>query len=214
MLQTILEYFLHLDVHLAELTLAYGPWIYLILFLIIFCETGLIFMPFLPGDSLLFAVGALASIPSSGIDVMTVWCLLVFAAVLGDNVNYQVGQAVGPKIFTRPKSLLFNPKHLVSTQRFYVDYGARAVIFARFMPIFRTFAPFVAGVARMPLKKYILFSCLGSLLWMSSFIGAGFFFGNIPKIKSNFHYVIVAVILVSFLPLLIAEIRKPSQSPT
>ncbi|MEK6772436.1 MAG: DedA family protein [Bdellovibrionota bacterium] len=214
MLQTILEYFLHLDVHLAELTLAYGPWIYLILFLIIFCETGLIFMPFLPGDSLLFAVGALASIPSSGIDVMTVWCLLVFAAVLGDNVNYQVGQAVGPKIFTRPKSLLFNPKHLVSTQRFYVDYGARAVIFARFMPIFRTFAPFVAGVARMPLKKYILFSCLGSLLWMSSFIGAGFFFGNIPKIKSNFHYVIVAVILVSFLPLLIAAIRKPSQSPS
>ena len=214
MLQTILEYFLHLDVHLAELTLAYGPWIYLILFLIIFCETGLIFMPFLPGDSLLFAVGALASIPSSGIDVMTVWCLLVFAAVLGDNVNYQVGQAVGPKIFTRPKSLLFNPKHLVSTQRFYVVYGARAVIFARFMPIFRTFAPFVAGVARMPLKKYILFSCLGSLLWMSSFIGAGFFFGNIPKIKSNFHYVIVAVILVSFLPLLIAAIRKPSQSPS
>ncbi len=214
MLQTILEYFLHLDVHLAELTLAYGPWIYLILFLIIFCETGLIFMPFLPGDSLLFAVGALASIPSSGIDVKTVWCLLVFAAVLGDNVNYQVGRAVGPKIFTRPKSLLFNPKHLVSTQRFYVDYGARAVIFARFMPIFRTFAPFVAGVGRMSFKKYISFSFLGSLLWMSSFIGAGYYFGNIPKIKSNFHYVIVAVILVSFLPLLIAAIRKPSQSPS
>lgn len=211
-MHTIIDYFLHLDVHLAELSLAYGPWVYLILFLIIFCETGLVVTPFLPGDSLLFAVGALASIPSSGLDVTTVWLLLIFAAILGDNVNYQIGKAIGPRIFSRPKSLFFNPEHLVKTQNFYSVYGARTVIFARFMPIIRTFAPFVAGVGRMPWGKYAFFSVFGSFLWMSSFIGAGYFFGNIPKVKSNFHIVIVAVIFVSFLPLITAALRKKAKT--
>ncbi len=207
-MNTILDYFLHLDVHLAELTLSYGPWIYLILFLIIFCETGLVVTPFLPGDSLLFAVGALASIPTSGIDVTSIWILLILAAVIGDNVNYQIGKFIGPKIFSRPKSLFLNPEHLQRTQNYYQTYGARTVIFARFMPIFRTFAPFVAGVGRMSLKKYILFSLFGSFLWMTSFIGAGYFFGNIPQVKRNFHLVIVAVILISFLPVLRMALRK------
>lgn len=214
MLQTLLDYFLHLDVHLAELTFSYGPWIYLILFLIIFCETGLVVTPFLPGDSLLFAVGALASIPTSGIEVTTVWLLLILAAVIGDNLNYQIGMSIGPKIFSRPKSFFFNPEHMTKTQNFYTVYGARTVIFARFMPIVRTFAPFVAGVGRMPRKKYVLFSFLGSFLWMSSFIGAGYFFGNIPKVKSNFHLVILAVIFVSFLPLITAAFRKMAKPQT
>ncbi len=208
MIQTLLDYFLHLDVHLADLTAAYGPWVYFILFSIIFCETGLVVTPFLPGDSLLFAVGALASIPNSELDAVTIWFLLIAAAVLGDNLNYQIGYHIGPKIFKKPKSLFFNPDHLVKTQEFYSTYGARTVIFARFMPIIRTFAPFVAGVGRMPLKKYVLFSLLGSFCWMSIFIGAGYYFGNIPKVKSNFHFVIVAVILLSFLPMVITVAKK------
>jgi len=212
MIQIFIDYILHLDVHLAELTSSYGPWIYLILFMIIFCETGLVVMPLLPGDSLLFAVGALASIPGSGIDVMTVWALLIAAAFLGDNLNYQIGKAIGPKIFSRSKSIFFNPAHLERTQEFYTKYGVRTVIFARFMPIIRTFAPFVAGVGRMDLTKYMAFSLFGSLLWMSTFIFAGFYFGNIPQIKSNFHYVIVALIVFSVVPVAIAALKNKSKS--
>lgn len=208
MFQTLIDILLHLDVHLAELTSNYGTWVYLILFLIIFAETGLIVTPFLPGDSLLFAVGALASIESSGLNIGLLWILLISAAFIGDNVNYQVGSYFGPKVFSRPKSIFLNPAHIHRTHDFYQKYGVRTVLFARFMPILRTFAPFVAGVAQMPLVKYMVFSLIGSVLWMSVFLGAGFYFGNMPQIKSNFHYVILAVIFVSFLPVVITALKN------
>lgn len=208
MLQTLIDFILHLDVHLAELTAAYGSWVYLILFLIIFAETGLVVTPFLPGDSLLFAVGALASIEGSGLNIGWMWILLIFAAFLGDNVNYQVGFFLGPKVFNQPKSMFLNPAHLHRTKEFYQRYGIRTVLFARFMPILRTFAPFVAGVAQMSLVRYMLFSLLGSFLWMSLFLGAGFYFGNMPQVKSNFHYVILVVIVISFLPVVVTALKN------
>jgi membrane-associated protein len=196
----IIDIFLHLDVHLAQITLLYGPWIYLILFLVIFAETGLIVTPFLPGDSLLFAAGALASL-DSGLEIKLLWCLLVLAAIIGDNLNYQVGRWVGPKIFSQPKSWFLNPNNLKKTEDFYARYGAKTVMFARFLPIFRTFAPFVAGVGKMARKKFIFFSVTGSFLWMSCFLGAGYFFGNVPIVKNNFTLVIMAAIILPGIPI-------------
>lgn len=206
-MEQLIDLFLHLDIHLVTLSQLYGVWMYGILFLIIFSETGLIVTPFLPGDSLLFAAGALASLPGSGIQILPLWLLLISAAFLGDNVNYQIGKWVGPRVFNQTKSLIFNPHHLTRTQSFYQIYGARTVIFARFLPILRTFAPFVAGIAKMDFKKYVVLSFLGSFLWMSLFLGAGFNFGNIPAIKSRFHFVILAVIALSFLPIVIATLK-------
>lgn len=203
----IIDYFLHLDVHLTFLAQNYGIWIYAILFLIIFAETGLVVTPFLPGDSLLFATGALAALPDAGLNVVQIWALLILAAFLGDNLNYQVGKWFGPKIFNQPKSVFFNPKYLINTQEFYKKYGSRSVIFARFLPIFRTFAPFVAGIGQMEIKKYMLLSFLGSLMWMSIFISAGYYFGNIPSVKSKFHIVILVVIAISVLPIVYAAVR-------
>jgi membrane-associated protein len=208
MLAQITDIFLHLDVHLAQLSANYGTLIYVILFLIIFAETGLVVTPFLPGDSLLFAAGALASIESSGLNIWTLWILLVAAAVLGDNTNYQIGRILGPKVFSKEKSLLLNPKHLERTQEFYRDHGGKTILLARFMPIFRTFVPFVAGVGRMSFTKFFTFSVVGSLLWMTTFLGAGFYFGNLPSVKNNFHVVIFTVIGISFLPMLITALRQ------
>ncbi|MCK6599972.1 MAG: DedA family protein [Bdellovibrionaceae bacterium] len=207
-MEQILDIFLHLDVHLVVLSQTYGLWIYGILFLIIFCETGLVVTPFLPGDSLLFATGALAALPGSGVNGLLIWGLLIIAAFLGDNVNYHIGKWIGPKVFNQKKSLFFDPNHLQRTQNFYKTYGARTVIFARFLPIFRTFAPFVAGIGSMDIRKYMGLSLFGSTLWMSLFIGAGYFFGNLPSVKKQFHVVILAVIGISVLPILITAFKS------
>ena len=207
----ILDIFLHLDVHLAQITSAYGPWVYLILFLIIFAETGLVVMPFLPGDSLLFAVGALASLEGGGIEIKFIWGLLVLAAISGDNLNYFIGKRTGIKVFSNPDSIFLNPKNLERTQDFYRRHGAKTVMFARFLPIVRTFAPFVAGVGRMDYRKFVFFSVTGSILWMTCFLGAGYFFGNIPVIKQNFTLVVMGVIAVSLIPIAL-EAFKQSRS--
>jgi len=207
MIAQIIDIFLHLDVHLTQLAAAYGIWIYGILFLIIFAETGLVVTPFLPGDSLLFAAGALASLESSGLSITLMWALLISAAILGDNSNYYIGRRLGPKVFRREKSLFLNPKYLAQTQEFYRDHGGKTVLLARFMPIFRTFAPFVAGVGRMNYRKFLTFSVVGSFLWMSLFLGAGYYFGNLPSVKRNFHLVIFTVIGVSFLPMVITAVK-------
>ncbi|RYZ88254.1 MAG: DedA family protein [Proteobacteria bacterium] len=208
MLAQIIDFFLHLDVHLAQLTATYGTLIYVIVFLVVFAETGLVVTPFLPGDSLLFALGALAAIPSSGLDVWTLWGLLMAAAILGDNTNYQIGKHLGARFFIREKSMFLNPKYLERTNAFYQEHGGKTVLFARFMPIFRTFAPFVAGLGQMKFQKFVTYSVVGTVLWISSFLGAGFYFGNLPSVKSNFHLVIFTVIGLSFVPMVVTAIKQ------
>lgn len=208
MIAHIIDIFLHLDVYLAQLSASYGTAIYIILFLIIFAETGLVVAPFLPGDSLLFAVGALASLESSGLDIWFLWVLLIAAAFIGDNTNYQIGKRLGPKVFSNEKSIFLNPKYLAKTEAFYQSHGVKTVFFARFMPILRTFAPFVAGVGHMNYKKFMTYSLIGSLVWMSCFLGAGYYFGNHPSVKSNFHVVIFTVIGISVLPMVITALKS------
>lgn len=207
MIAQIIDFFLHLDVHLAQLSAAYGLWLYLIVFLIVFAETGLVVTPFLPGDSLLFALGALATLEGSGLSIGVLWVLLMVAAFLGDNTNYFVGRKFGAMVFTREKSLFLNPDNLRKTQEFYMKYGARTIIYARFMPIFRTLVPFVAGVGAMAYSRFIKFSLIGAVLWITSFLIAGYYFGNLPAVKSNFHIVIFSVIGLSVLPMVIGLLR-------
>jgi len=201
LIKYFIDFILHLDQHLVELVRQYGTWTYGILFLIIFCETGLVVTPILPGDSLLFAVGALASTGALNV----VWCfvLMCCAAIIGDNLNYWIGYHVGPKVFSSQSSRLLNRKHLERTHEFYERYGAKTVILARFMPIIRTFAPFVAGIGRMNYPKFLAYSVFGSLLWMGIFLSAGYWFGNIPIVKRNFTLVVFGVIGVSLLPAII-----------
>ena len=208
LLHSVIDIFLHLDVHLAQLSAAFGPWMYLILFLIVFAETGLVVTPFLPGDSLLFAIGALSTLVDANLSIGLLWVLLMLAAFLGDNLNYYLGRKIGPRIFSREKSWLLNPKNLEKTQAFYAKHGARTVIYARFVPIIRTFAPFVAGVGQMSYRKFMLFSLTASVLWITGFLGAGYYFGNLPAVKSNFHIVIFTVIGVSVLPMIISAVRS------
>lgn len=210
----ILDIFLRLDVHLQQWSQIMGVWLYVLLFMIIFCETGLVIMPFLPGDSLLFAVGALSALPDSPLHIGAIWILLILAAFLGDNLNYRIGYWAGPKAFSREKSLWLNPKNLERTQAFYSKYGHLAVVLGRFAPILRTFVPFVAGVGRMDYRKFCLFSLSGSLLWMSLFLGGGYVFGNLAFVKRNFQYVILAVIVLSLLPVVIGAIKKRSAPQT
>ncbi len=201
-----IDFILHINDHMAVMVETYGTWVYGILFLIVFAETGLIVTPFLPGDSLLFAVGALAA--STGkLDPWLCGGIVMLAAFCGDNVNYWVGRKLGPRVFRCENSLFFNRKHLERTEQFYNKYGSRAVIIARFVPIVRTFAPFVAGIGKMPYPRYILFSCIGSLLWAPICIGAGVFFGDMEIVKKNFELVILGVIAVSLLPIVI-EVAK------
>lgn len=191
---------LHLDESLVQWTQNYGSWMYVILFLIIFAETGLIIAPFLPGDSLLFAAGAVCALTGSALDIGILWGLLVFAAITGDNVNYWLGREFGSR-WIETQRIPINIKYIKEAEDFYKTYGLRTVILARFLPIFRTFAPFVAGLAHMRYSRYLTMSILGSLLWMSAFLGAGYKFGNISQVKSNFHFVILGVICISFLPI-------------
>lgn len=200
----LIDVILHLDAHLSEWISFMGPWIYLLLFLIVFCETGLIFMPFLPGDSLLFAIGALC-VGSPVLHWPAVSAVLLLAAFLGDNTNYRVGQYLG-KEWALKKGLI-KAHHLEKTEAFYKKYGPLAVIIARFVPIVRTVAPFVAGIGAMKFNKFISFSFVGSLLWVGIFIPAGYFFGNLPSVKSNFHYVIFGVIGLSVLPIVVSAMK-------
>ena len=206
-----LDIILHLDQHILDLANNLGPWLYAILFLVIFCETGLVVTPFLPGDSLLFAVGAVAALPGSTINPLLASGLLTLAAFLGDNINYRVGMWVGPRAFSNEKSFWLNPRNLVKTQEFFARYGSFAVFLGRFAPIIRTFAPFVAGMGRMNYKKFCFNSALGSLVWIHLFLFAGFFFGNLPFVKKNFHYVILAVIVLSLMPVFVGALRSRRQ---
>jgi membrane-associated protein len=212
LIKDFIDLILHLDQHLVDLVTRFGVWTYGILFLIIFCETGLVVTPILPGDSLLFAVGALAA--KGGLDVFTVFVLLSIAAIIGDTVNYWVGKLVGPRIFTSESSRWLNKQHLIRTHEFYEKYGGKTIIIARFMPIIRTFAPFVAGIGQMSYGKFLLYNVVGGVVWIGGFLYAGYFFGNIPVIKRNFTLVVVAIIIISVLPAVIEFWRARRAPPT
>lgn len=202
----ILDFFLHLEHHLDILIQSYGIWVYLILFLIIFCETGLVVTPFLPGDSLLFAVGAFAS--RGSLDLITVILLLIIAAILGDTVNYTIGNLAGEKILAREKIPFLNKKHLEKAHLFYEVYGGKTIIIARFIPIVRTFAPFVAGIGKMTYSKFIIYNIVGGIAWILIFSIGGYLFGNLPFIQRNFKLVIIGIIIVSILPAVVEYIKE------
>jgi membrane-associated protein len=197
-LSYLIEFVLHLDKHLYELVIHYGVWVYGLLFIIIFAETGLVVMPLLPGDSLLFAAGAVAA--TGGLNPHLLVILLIIAAISGDTVNYWIGYYVGPKVFSQTHSRLFNPQHLQRTHHFYQKHGGKTVIIARFLPIIRTFAPFVAGVGAMGYLRFLMYSITGGTIWVSSFIYMGYFFGNLPIVKNNFSIVILMIIVISLIP--------------
>ena len=199
-LLTAFDYFLHVDRHLNEFATEYGGWIYALLFLIIFLETGVVVTPFLPGDSLLFAAGALAA--AGVIDIVGMLSLLTAAAIIGDNTNYWIGRSVGPRVFTEHSRWL-KREHLLRTQRFYEVHGGKAVILARFVPIVRTFAPFVAGVGRMRYARFLAFSVAGGTLWVASFCLLGYFFGSLPIVQENFSIAVIAVIFISLIPMVV-----------
>jgi membrane-associated protein len=201
---------LHLDRHLQWLVANYGPWIYAILFAIVFCETGLVVTPFLPGDSLLFVAGTLAA--AGDMYIHGLFAALAAASFLGDNTNYWIGRYVGPRVFTREGSRLLNPEHLARTQRFYDRYGAKTVFFARFVPIIRTFAPFVAGIGHMQYPRFLFFSFSGSIAWVGSLAYAGYYFGNVPMVRENLTLVILAIVLISIMPGIIEYLRHRSRS--
>ena len=205
LLTQLMDVVLHLDQHLQALVASHGAWIYLILFLIVFCETGLVVTPFLPGDSLLFVAGTVAA--AGGMDIHLLVLLLIIAAVLGDAVNYGVGHYVGPRIFSHSESRWLNPKHLQRAHDFYEKYGGKTIIIARFVPIVRTYAPFVAGAASMTYAKFALFNVSGAVLWVTSLGYAGYFFGNLPVIKNNLTLVIIGIIILSILPGVIEILR-------
>lgn len=207
LIQQFIDLFLHLDTNLNIWADKLGPWLYLLLFAIIFAETGLVVTPFLPGDSLLFAVGALAAIEGSVIDLPTMMVLLIIAAILGDAVNYAIGARVGPAVFSREDSRLLNKQHLLKTHEFYEKYGGKTIILARFMPIIRTFAPFVAGIGKMGYARFAMFNVVGGVIWVGSFLLAGFYFGNMEVVKRNFHVVIFAIIIISIMPPVIEYLR-------
>lgn len=210
---TFIDIVLHLDVHLASLLAEYGIWIYGILFAIIFCETGLVVTPFLPGDSLLFVAGALAA-TSTGLDIQILIAVLLAAAVLGDNTNYWIGHTIGPRVFRWEQSRFFNRAAFDKTHAFFEHHGGKTIIIARFLPLFRTFAPFVAGVARMTYLRYFLLDFFGGVLWIGSLTLAGYWFGNIPFIKNNLTIVILVIIAISLLPIAIGYIRHHRESRT
>lgn len=197
LVQEALNFVLHLDDHLAEIVRNYGGWTYAILFAIIFAETGLVVTPFLPGDSLLFATGALAA--TSPLNIWLVTLLLTVAAILGDSVNYSIGARVGPQVFDG-RSRFFKREHLERTNQFYEKYGGKTIIIARFVPIVRTFAPFVAGIGAMNYAKFLTYNVVGAVMWVWGITFAGYFFGNIPVVQENFGLVVIAIIVISVLP--------------
>ncbi|MCA9970283.1 MAG: DedA family protein [Anaerolineales bacterium] len=206
--KTLVDLFLHLDEYLSVVIQDYGIWTYALLFGVIFLETGFVVTPFLPGDSLLFAAGTFAALGSLNVGLL--WLLLFVAAVAGDTVNYWIGHFFGPKVFERDYRLL-NREHLEKTQRFYEKHGGKTIVLARFVPIVRTFAPFVAGVGTMAYGRFIAYNLLGGFLWTLLFLFMGYFFGNIPFVKANFEFVIIAIILISVLPMIVEYLRGRGQ---
>ncbi|MFJ3449469.1 DedA family protein [Pseudomonas sichuanensis] len=200
-----LDLILHLDAYLDLLVTNYGPWIYAILFAVIFCETGLVVMPFLPGDSLLFIAGAVAA--GGGMDPVLLAGLLMAAAILGDSTNYVIGRTAGERLFSNPRSKIFRQDYLQRTHDFYARHGGKTVTLARFLPILRTFAPFVAGIAHMHYPRFLTFSITGSLLWVGGLVTLGYFFGNVPFIKQHLSLMVVAIIILSLVPMLLGLLR-------
>ena len=210
LLKDFADILIHLDKYLDSIIRSYGSLTYGVLFLIVFCETGLVITPILPGDSLLFATGTVAALGS--LDLSLIIILLSIAAIAGDTVNYWIGYLVGPKVFSKEKSRLFNKEYLDRTHHFYQKYGGKTIIIARFIPIIRTFAPFVAGVGRMKYKRFIIYNILGGIGWIVTFVLGGYFFGNIPLVKNNFALIILAIIIISILPAIIEYLRQRYQS--
>lgn len=208
MLKEMIGTVLHIDLYLNGWVASMGPWIYVLLFFIIFCETGLVITPFLPGDSLLFALGAIAALPESSLSIGLLFLLLSMAAIIGDSVNYTIGKTFGPKVFNSKKIPLLNQKHLLKTQEFYNKHGGKTIVWARFIPIVRTFAPFVAGIGSMNYQRFISYNIFGAVLWISSFLTLGYLFGNLTIIQKNFHIVIFVIIGISFLPVLIEYLKS------
>jgi len=201
----VIDFIIHIDVHLSEIIRSYGLWTYLILFIIIFCETGLVVAPILPGDSLLFAAGTFAA--RGDFNVFWLFALLSVAAVLGDTVNYSIGKYAGPKVFHNESVRFLNRKYLDRTHQFYERYGGKTIIIARFVPIIRTFAPFAAGIGSMTYGKFLSYNVIGGILWIGAFSYAGYFFGNIPMVKRNFTMVIFVIIILSVMPGVIEFIK-------
>lgn len=210
----LIDFIVHIDVHLAELVGKYGWQTYLILFVIVFWETGVVIWPFLPGDSLLFAAGSIAALPGSPLNPIALFFLLSFAAIIGDTLNYWIGHYIGPRAFKQDSRFL-KKKYLDKTSAFYEKYGARTIIIARFVPIVRTFAPFVAGIGKMHYRRFLTYNVVGAVLWNFLFIGAGFFFGNLTVVKKNFSLVILAIIVLSCMPIVfefvMAQRKKRSE---
>jgi len=217
LIEHLIDLLVNLDDHLLEITRQYGTWTYAILFAVIFAETGLVVTPFLPGDSLLFALGSLAAI--GALDLTTLLVLMSAAAIIGDTVNYWIGARVGPKVFSQEKSRFFKKEYLDRTHAFYEKYGGKTIIIARFVPIIRTFAPFVAGIGKMTYLKFLTYNVLGGLLWVGGLTLAGFFFGTLPFVREHFSVIIIAIIIISILPGVIEFLRhrrqasRPAQSP-
>ena len=211
-LSHFLDYILHIDVYLNAFVSTYGFWTYLALFAVIFCETGLIVTPFLPGDSLLFAAGSIAAQPGNPLSILLLFLILFLASVLGNQVNFLVGRALGPRIFSANKSWLLNKKHLQDTHAFYEKHGGKTLIFARFIPIIRTFAPFVAGIGTMRVLHFSLYNLVSAFIWIGSLLSLGYFLGSIPVVKDNFALVIYGIILISIAPPIIGYLgRKHAQ---
>lgn len=210
-IKTLFDLFLHLDTYLDEVIRNYGVWTYGLLFLVIFMETGFVVTPFLPGDSLLFAAGTFAAIGS--FHVLLLYPLLFIAAVLGDTINYTIGHKIGPRVFEQDIRFL-KREHLEKTQRFFEKHGGKTIVLARFVPIVRTFAPFVAGVGIMNYGRFITYNLIGAFLWTTLFIFGGYFFGNIPIVRENFEFVIIAIILISVMPMIVEFMRNRQKSET
>lgn len=210
---TFIDFVLHIDAHLAELVSDYHVWVYAILFLIIFCETGLVVTPLLPGDSLLFAIGAIAAVDRSGaLDPILIWVLLMAAAILGNETNFRIGRAIGPRAFSGRIRWL-KQDYLTRTQAFYARHGGKTIILSRFIPIIRTFAPFVAGVGCMRPRRFAAYNFAGGFLWVTAFIWSGYLFGNVPFVKNNFGLVTIGIILVTLIPLFWGLLKPARATP-
>jgi membrane-associated protein len=207
-LEHFIDVSLHIDVYLNTMLTNYGFWTYLVLFLILFCETGLVVTPFLPGDSLLFATGSLAAQAQSGLNVFLLFALLVLASALGNQLNYLIGKNIGPRIFSVKRSWVFNPKHLTEAHQFYEKHGGKTIFFARFIPIIRTFAPFVAGIGSMNRVHFSIYNLASALVWIGSLLSLGYFLGSLPVVKNNFTWVIYAIIVLSLVPTFVAFLSK------
>mgnify|MGYP000427377448 CR=1 FL=1 len=198
-MQSLIDFLLHFDVLLPQFLADYGAWVYLIVFAIVFCETGLVVTPFLPGDSMLFALGAFAAMDA--LDFPTLWVLLTIAAVAGDSLNYTIGKKLGAGLLANPKQKIFKPEHYQKAHAFYEKHGGKAIVLSRFVPIVRTFAPFVAGVAKMNYLHFLMYNIAGGIFWVTLFLGLGFGLGEIPWVKGNFKLITIAIIVLSILPI-------------